>query len=215
MFEIEYAADYKTAECNGLMFRRDGNTGYFLCSQTVNGKRPRLHRYVWEHTHGTIPDGMHVHHINKDKSNNAVENLTLLPEHEHISMHSSEPENVERSRRTIVKAREFAKEWHKSYNGREWHKLHYAESGDKLHERIAKRCQNCGAVFKGEKRTKFCGNACKSSYRRKAGKDNEKRICSVCGKVFEVSKYEPTRTCGRQCTAKLRQGLACPQTCTA
>jgi hypothetical protein len=63
---------------NNLKFRKDKKTGYYLCGKLVNGKRPRLHRYIWELFNGTIPKGYDVHHKDHNKDNNEINNLELL-----------------------------------------------------------------------------------------------------------------------------------------
>lgn len=52
--------------------------------------RGYLHRDIWIATNGPIPDGSHVHHIDHDKDNNELSNLTLLNEHEHQVYHRAE-----------------------------------------------------------------------------------------------------------------------------
>ena len=61
------------------------NVGYF---GATTGRRSFLHRDVWEHHNGPIPDGFDIHHIDHDKWNNAVENLMLVSKDEHTRMHS-------------------------------------------------------------------------------------------------------------------------------
>ena len=51
---------------------------YYLCGQYFQRKGKRLHRTVWEFHNGTIPKGYHVHHKDGNRSNNAIENLTLM-----------------------------------------------------------------------------------------------------------------------------------------
>jgi predicted RNA-binding Zn-ribbon protein involved in translation (DUF1610 family) len=45
------------------------------------------HLLVWEKNYGKIPPGFHIHHINFDRFDNRIENLTLLSAHEHIKLH--------------------------------------------------------------------------------------------------------------------------------
>ena len=45
---------------------------------TKNGKTTYVHREVWKEHHGDIPKGMQVHHINNNKDDNRIENLSLV-----------------------------------------------------------------------------------------------------------------------------------------
>ena len=206
-FETHYDKTLKHAYCNGLKFTRDEKSGYFLCASIIGGKRPRLHRYIYESARGKIPSGMHVHHIDGDKNNNALSNLSILGGGEHSSLHGKEPQRAAESRKHIKSAIIAAPTWHKSNMGRRWHKEHYDKIGWKLHERVEKICVFCSKPFWGTKgnSSKFCSNACKSAYRRKEGVDNEKRTCAVCGAGFEADKYSKTKTCSRKCSARLCQ----------
>ena len=46
-----YSNDGDVAEIDGYKFRRDTRSGYYLSAKPIkNGKRMRLHVYVWEKT---------------------------------------------------------------------------------------------------------------------------------------------------------------------
>ena len=57
----------------------------------VNGKkyhynstlRKYLHQYVWEKENGAIPEGYEIHHIDRNTTNNNIENLQLVTKEEH------------------------------------------------------------------------------------------------------------------------------------
>ncbi|MBE3092807.1 MAG: HNH endonuclease [Chloroflexi bacterium] len=56
---------------------------------TVNGKRISEHHYIYclEYNLKKIPKGYEIHHINKNRSDNRIENLRLLSIEEHKIKH--------------------------------------------------------------------------------------------------------------------------------
>ena len=44
-----------------------------------DGRRVMMHWYVWERVHGPIPAGHCIYHVDKNPTNNALENLAILP----------------------------------------------------------------------------------------------------------------------------------------
>ena len=57
--------------------------------RSVNGKKIPEHRYVWiQENQMPIPQGCIIHHKNGNKLDNRIENLVLLPENYHHSLHN-------------------------------------------------------------------------------------------------------------------------------
>lgn len=56
----------------------------------VRGSRRLVmeHRLVWESANGPIPSGMEIHHVNRNKLDNRLENLRLVTRIEHKRRHS-------------------------------------------------------------------------------------------------------------------------------
>ena len=81
----------KIKEFNGKRYYRN-KAGYF-CVQTRRGS-DLLHRSVWEYHNGPIPEGHVVHHIDGDRANNNIENLTLVTFQEHAGIHMKNEENI-------------------------------------------------------------------------------------------------------------------------
>lgn len=179
------------------------NRLYFKTAR--NGKTMYLHRYIWEQANGEIPKGIIVHHEDEDYDNNELENLIAMSTKDHARLHVDRrtPEQIEASRKNMDKARVFASKWHQSPEGRAWHKIIGKMAWDNV-EYFSMNCENCGKEFQTRAthgNTKFCSNACKSAWRRKAGLDNVQRICKRpdCGKEFTVNKYAKREYCSRKC----------------
>ena len=211
---IEYRENGNLAEFNGYKFRLDKKTGYYLSTQVINGKRKRLHVYVWECSNGEIPTGCVIHHIDHDKSNNDISNLELLTEEEHIQRHKEEITEKQLAvwRDNLDKyARKQAIAWHKSDKGKEWHKQHYEEMKDKFYVKAEFKCLNCGKSFIAtkSKENKFCSCNCRSAYRRKSGVDNIERECECCGEKFITNKYSKAKYCEKHRRKSGKIGRLC------
>ena len=183
---------------NGLKFTRDDETGYYLNS-TI---RRRMHRYVWEYYHGSIPKFYQIHHKDGNRANNAIDNLEMISVGVHQRLHGEKLSPTERQMRRdnlIENAVPKAVVWHKSDAGREWHKQNGAKNMENRTPKSMK-CQYRGKDFITKQYgSKFCSDKCKSAFRRSSGVDNIMRVCAVCGKEFTVNKYSTTQTCSRSC----------------
>ncbi len=144
---------------------------YYLCGYYYQRKGRRLHRAVWEHHNGEIPEGYHVHHKDGDRSHNSIDNLALMKGHDHLSEHMNMPDRVEHSKKVIEIAREAACKWHGSEEGLKFHselgKENYAKRKVQTYE-----CTFCGKEFQTkhvypEGANHFCHQNCKMKYRRR------------------------------------------------
>lgn len=67
----------------------DKSTGYKRIY--INRKRIFEHQYIWtQHNKIPIPQGNVIHHINKNKLDNRIENLDCIPLRDHIKLHKEE-----------------------------------------------------------------------------------------------------------------------------
>ncbi len=145
---------------------------FYLCGNYFQHQGKRLHRTVWAFFHGEIPPGHDVHHINGDRTDNRLENLQLLPEHDHRSHHGKQLTHLDRA---IKAAQDAAKAWHGSEAGLAFHR----KLGKKIwegRESELYRCTQCGREFASKHRyakegNRFCHNNCKAAFRRTKVRD--------------------------------------------
>lgn len=184
-------------------------TGYLVAApkHSLYGER-YLHRAVWVHHNGPIPDGGHVHHRDHNKQNNDPANLELLTAAEHMSHHNKDrmqrdPESVLRGIRAAIKA---APAWHRSEAGIEWHRQHGKNVfGNPAREQ--RICTWCGKQYEGtagRSKKGFCSMSCQGAARVASGVDDVDKTCAYCGGTFRRNKYNKATTCSPTCAARNR-----------
>lgn len=199
----------KFQHIHGMKFCLDGKSGYYR-----NGTHQKLaHRHAWEVEHGPIPEGWHIHHIDRDRGNNAIENLMCLSVEDHKQLHIDEDLTFERRAQQaawfIRHAHPKAKDWHQSAAGREWHRQHGLEVAASMQDRDY-HCDRCGEAFQTKPygKNRFCSAACRAAWRREQGVDNETRTCPVCATAFDINRYSKTETCSKSCANRRRGSVA-------
>lgn len=201
--EIQYVDNGDLAIYNGYSFRKDKKTGYFLSSQKIDGKRKRLHVYVWEFETGEkVRRGYHIHHKDGNKDNNDITNLAMITREEHEKLHANSltSDRKKQMAENVIKyGVPAAKAWHRSKEGHEWHVQHGKEVAANLSYREY-ICTYCGKAFQTKNvypadSNTFCSNNCKAAYRRKSGVDDIEKVCPICGETYKTNKYSPAKYC--------------------
>jgi hypothetical protein len=69
--------------------RRYKQKGYWMLRWNEGGKQCHQleHRRIWEDANGPIPPGFDIHHLNHDRGDNRLENLSLMRHVDHVSHH--------------------------------------------------------------------------------------------------------------------------------
>lgn len=97
------------------------NKGQYLAWQKFNGKyyylyrgekyfskgNTKLHRVVWEFYNGKIPTGYDVHHLDENRMNNHISNLSLRKASRHRSIHTKKyhAENMDKTKAHLAMVR--------------------------------------------------------------------------------------------------------------
>jgi len=61
----------------------------YRCILIGKKKYIREHRLIWLRANGEIPKGMIIHHINKNKLDNRIENLQMMTQSKHVILHKT------------------------------------------------------------------------------------------------------------------------------
>jgi plasmid stability protein len=100
---------------------------------------------------------------------------------------------------SLEKAREAAKEWHASEDGRAWHKQHGKATWN-ARKLLDLTCKQCGSSFTSYwSSAAICSNNCRAAARRESGIDKTDRVCVTCGTTFITNKYAKARNCSPAC----------------
>ena len=155
----------------GKRFYLDRKTGYWI---STTCPKVRAHVWVWRNHKGTIPKGHHVHHKNGDKSDNDINNLELMTQHAHLSLHMTPEKKIQASERMHKLVRPKADIWHGSEEGILWHKEHARKMNFGFWDLPEIKCLICKKLFKPKvHHQKFCHNNCKAKYVRRRKKDQK------------------------------------------
>lgn len=197
---IEYA---------GRKFWLQTSDRYFQSGVKTDPER-LLHRRVWIDNFGPIPPGHDVHHKDDDWRNNDPLNLELLLETDHRRHHALErwkdPAMEALMRAGLENAREAAKAWHATPEGREWHRKNSLQAWKKRPWSLV-RCTMCNDEFSTPfpSRAMLCSKACRN--KESQAKYRALKNCPQCGVEFSFFKYVEPTCCSKTCAGARRRGV--------
>src|SRR5882724_3555413 len=140
--------------------RKDGYFG--------NSRHGLLHRAIYASAHGPIAPGSQIHHLDHDKTKNAVANLAPRT----AATHWAEQQD------------ERGADWHSKGGKAAAAKRLYAE----------RQCDLCGSTYMaGASSSKYCSARCRDNGAPSRAKCQ--RLCIVCDLRFETSCRRPSGTC--------------------
>ncbi len=209
----------KNGRSKSTIFEFQGERYYRCGNYWQNERSGRLHHNVWKTAHGPIPTGHHIHHRDGDRSNNQLENLELMDEFRHHSLHMSSSERKMASAANLVKhAVPAAAKWRHDNPEKASEMARRCAAAT---QEVANRtwddftCAYCSSTFRARRTYQknrgkgggpFCSRKCAAADRRKSGVDDIEKICFACGSTFHTNRYTPAKTCSRTCGQKRRQG---------
>lgn len=82
-YKLDRAAPSGVVSASGKPLGYKRKDGYWITS--YGGKQLLAHRVVWTLTHGEIPEGMVIDHINRNPSDNHIENLRCVTQAVNLS----------------------------------------------------------------------------------------------------------------------------------
>lgn len=177
-----------------------GTNGY-----RVHRKDPNRyeHRDVWSSANGPIPTDCHIHHKNKIRSDNRIDNLECIKAADHLRMHGLTPEMLKHIRRVRrLKRRRLFKCVECSVEKETFHRsqrfcsprcrkdyygviLNAKKRADRSWKYTGRVCSVCSLPLLSAFQTKFCSHACVNL--AGARKYHEKKIVAANGRASNVA----------------------------
>lgn len=146
---------------------------YFMAT---TAPRTYLHRDIYERAHGPIPEGHHVHHVDHDPSNNAVDNLVALTAADHAALHGEELPRMEFACEECGEGFSASRSWARWCSSACKERRRRREGTAHVRPKISpmrdpRQCEECGGPHIARKPwARFCSSACKQRAGRKAKK---------------------------------------------
>ena len=172
-----------------------------------------LHRAVWTYYFGEIPDGYVVHHIDGNKENNDISNLTIMTNAEHRKLHASDDSITMIAKKKTFKCIVCGKEFEAFNTGN--NRYCSEKCADRYKRTVLKletrRCELCGKEFTvyKYKPKRFCSPQCAGAARKLF----VVKICPICGKEFKERPSDPHIFCSTECyhiSHRRRKTVVCP-----
>lgn len=184
---------------NGIVYGKSQSKGGHYFKITL------LHRAVWTYYYGDIPDGYDVHHIDLNKENNNISNLTIMRKSDHLRLHAclrQNPSVVPLMKKTF-KCVVCGKEYEAFDIGQ--NRYCSPECANRYHHELyieTRQCQFCGKNFNAYKYNddRFCSRECWFNYKSEQGHID--KICPSCGKTFSTLKSKNLTYCSPECAHK-------------
>lgn len=174
---------------------RGNKKNYFFCL----ANQEYLHRDIWRFYKGPIPDNFHIHHIDKDPSNNHIDNLECISPQDHAKIHYPDVKE------SFIK-------WHVTRDGKSHHSKLSKNTWVKRSP-IFRKCSKCFEAFETFN-TWTAEFKCKKCQRKYQKRKKYKSICSpkigkceICSKTLFQKTKSLKKFCSNKCKTKNRHHL--------
>ena len=116
LYEVSDLGNVKGLKSGKIRKPSTNHDGYLQVVLCKNGKEKnyRINRLVYSAFKGTIPDGLHVNHINENKEDNRLCNLNLMTPKENVNWGTALQRMAEKNYKPVIaykKTGEFFKEF--------------------------------------------------------------------------------------------------------
>ena len=146
---------------NNRTYFRYGKNRYYQCSTQRNKTKTwsRLHRDVWQHHNGQIPDHLMVDHIDRDRDNNHISNLRLVTAKQNRENISEEHKDMYSQRMKEYNSQESGKWWQDPEKKKQRSK---ALSEAWVNRAVEKNCLLCSKPFTAKHNSAtYCSKECR------------------------------------------------------